>query len=104
MFVLIFFKMNFNKFLQDIKPHLFVIIIFFLVGYVYFIKTFNGYTNREEDVTQGIIKSTEIVKYKEKEGQVPGWTNSIFSGMPSTCWRSACCCMHDFDPGVASGL
>jgi len=84
MFVLIFFKMNFNKFLQDIKPHLFVIIIFFLVGYVYFIKTFNGYTNREEDVTQGIIKSTEIVKYKEKEGQVPGWTNSIFSGMPST--------------------
>ena len=76
--------MNFNKLLQDIKPHLFVIITFFLVGYVYFVKTFNGYSNKEEDITQGFLKSTEIVKYKEKEGQVPGWTNSIFSGMPST--------------------
>lgn len=84
MFVLIFYKMNFNKFLQDIKPHLFVIITFFLVGYVYFIKTFNGYTNREEDVTQGLLKSTEIVKYKKIDGEVPGWTNSIFSGMPTT--------------------
>src|SRR6185369_16893567 len=76
--------MNFKKLFQDIKPHLFVIIAFFLVGYFYFIKTFNGFTHHESDVTQGNLKATEILKYKNTEGQVPGWTNSIFSGMPST--------------------
>ncbi len=76
--------MNFNKFFQDTKPHLFVIIAFFLIGYVYFIKTFNGYTHHESDVTQGNLKTTEIVKYKNIDGEVPGWTNSVFSGMPTT--------------------
>ncbi|MES2618792.1 MAG: YfhO family protein [Bacteroidota bacterium] len=76
--------MNFKKLFQDIKPHLLVIIAFFTIGYAYFYKNFDGYTHKEEDVTQGLLKATEIVKYKQIDGAVPGWTNSIFSGMPTT--------------------
>lgn len=76
--------LNFKKLLNDAAPHAIVILAFFLVGYLYFFKTFQGYTNREEDVTQGLLKSTEISKYRELEGKTPGWTNSIFSGMPTT--------------------
>ncbi len=76
--------LNFKKLLNDAAPHAIVIVVFFLVGYLYFFKTFQGYTNREEDVTQGLLKSTEITKYRELEGKTPGWTNSIFSGMPTT--------------------
>ncbi len=76
--------MNFKKLLQDIKPHALVLLAFFLVGYVYYLRTFNGYSHKEDDVTQGLLKGTEIVKYTNKDGSFPGWTNAIFSGMPST--------------------
>jgi hypothetical protein len=75
--------MNFKKLFGDIKPHAISLLILFLVAYVYFIKTFNGYMHNEEDVTQGLLKSTEIQKYTQEDGSFPGWTNSIFSGMPS---------------------
>ncbi|MDP2174936.1 MAG: YfhO family protein [Bacteroidota bacterium] len=75
--------MNFKKLFEDIKPHGLAILIFFIVGYIYFIKTFNGYMHNEEDVTQGLLKTTEIQKYTDEDGTFPGWTNSIFSGMPS---------------------
>ena len=76
--------MDLKKLINDIKPHALAILAFFIVGYIYYIRTFNGYTHREEDVTQGLLKSSEIRKYTDKEtGQFPGWTNSIFSGMPS---------------------
>lgn len=66
------------------KPHFLAVLLFVGVGFLFYLQNFKGYTHREEDVTQGLLKATEIVKYKEKEGQVPGWTNSIFSGMPTT--------------------
>ena len=61
-------------------PHGIAILVFFLVGYIYFVKTFNGYSHNEEDVTQGLLKGTEIAKYTDKDGEFPGWTNNIFSG------------------------
>lgn len=70
--------------MYDVKPHAIVVIVFLLVGYVYYLKTFNGYTHREDDVTQGLLKGTELSKYTDSKGEFPGWTNSIFSGMPST--------------------
>lgn len=76
--------MNLQKLIQDLKPHALVLLVFFLVGYVYYIKSFSGFTHREDDVTQGLLKGTEIMKYTDKDGNFPGWTNSIFSGMPST--------------------
>lgn len=76
--------MNLKKLIQDIKPHALVLLAFFLVGYVYYIRTFNGYTHREDDVTQGLLKGSELKKYTDSNGEFPGWTNSIFSGMPST--------------------
>ena len=79
--------MNVKKLLQDIKPHALVLLAFFLVGYIYYLRTFNGYSHKEDDVTQGLLKGTEIVKYTNKNGEFPGWTNSIFSGMPTTLIR-----------------
>jgi hypothetical protein len=75
--------MNLQKFISDVKPHVIVILAFFLVGYLYYLRTFNGYTHSEEDVTQGLLKGSELKKYTDKDGNFPGWTNSIFSGMPS---------------------
>lgn len=76
--------MNFNKMIQDIKPHLLVVLAFFMVGYLYYKETFNGKIHKEDDVTQGLLKGTELKKYTDANGDFPGWTNSIFSGMPST--------------------
>ena len=75
--------MNFKKLFESFMPHGIAILVFFLVGYIYFVKTFNGYSHNEEDVTQGLLKGTEIAKYTDKDGEFPGWTNNIFSGMPS---------------------
>ncbi len=76
--------MNLNKLIQDIKPHAIVILAFFLVGYIYYKETFNGKIHKEDDVTQGLLKGSELKKYTDEDGNFPGWTNSIFSGMPST--------------------
>lgn len=76
--------MNFKKLIQDVKPHAIAIFCFFLVGCFYYIKTFQGKIHREDDVTQGLLKGTELKKYTTEDGDFPGWTNSIFSGMPST--------------------
>jgi len=75
--------MNFKKLMKDILPHAAAILVFLLVAYIYFIRTFQGYMHKEEDVTQGLLKGTEIQKYTDKDGDFPAWTNSIFSGMPS---------------------
>ena len=65
--------MNFKKLLEDVKPHALVLLAFFLVGYVYYIRTFNGYSHKEDDVTQGLLKGTELVKYihQKTNGQIP---------------------------------
>ncbi len=76
--------MNLNKLIQDIKPHAIIILAFFLVGYIYYKETFNGKIHKEDDVTQGLLKGSELKKYTDEDGNFPGWTNSIFSGMPST--------------------
>src|SRR5690242_3254447 len=76
--------MNLKKLISDVKPHAIAVLAFFLVGYVYYLKTFQGYSHSEEDVTQGLLKGSELKKYTDKDGHFPGWTNSIFSGMPST--------------------
>jgi len=75
--------MNFKKLIEDCKPHFIAIVAFLIIGFLYFKPNFEGKTHKEEDVTQGLIKATEIKKYM-KDGEAPGWTNSIFSGMPST--------------------
>ncbi|MEZ4805423.1 MAG: hypothetical protein R2852_08045 [Bacteroidia bacterium] len=76
--------MDLKKLLNDIKPHAIVLLVFFCVGFIYFNKTFKGYSHKEDDVTQGLLKGTELNKYTDESGEFPGWTNSIFSGMPST--------------------
>lgn len=75
--------MNFKKLIEDSKPHILSIMVFFIVAAFYFAKTFQGYSHKEEDVTQGLLKGTELNKYTDAEGNFPAWTNSIFSGMPS---------------------
>ncbi len=76
--------MNFDKLIKDVKPHAIAILAFFMISFVYYSKTFSGYTHQESDVVQGLLKGTEITKYTDKDGNFPGWTNSIFGGMPST--------------------
>jgi hypothetical protein len=76
--------MNLNQKVAEAKPHFFAILTFFAVAFIYFSPNFKDKTHRQEDVTQGLIKATELTRYTDENGDFPAWTNSIFSGMPST--------------------
>ena len=55
-----------------------------IISALYTLPTFNGKIHSQSDVNQGLLSLTEANKYKERDGQLPYWTNSIFSGMPTT--------------------
>jgi hypothetical protein len=44
----------------------------------------SGYILDQDDIKLGYAKTTEIREYREVNGEEPLWTNSMFSGMPTT--------------------
>lgn len=72
-------KDRFSKLL----PHLYVVLAFLALSFVYFSPVLNGLELAQSDNIQMKGMASELVKYKELEGEVPLWTNAMFSGMPS---------------------
>lgn len=68
---------------KSLAPHALVAVIFFVAAYIFFMPNFQHKNHSESDMSQYNASTTEINKYKEKEGEYPGWTNGIFSGMPT---------------------
>ena len=73
-----------NKFdFKSLAPHALVAVLFFLAAYIFFMPNFQHKNHSESDMSQYNASTAEINKYKEKEGEFPGWTTAIFSGMPT---------------------
>jgi len=72
-----------NFFLKNWQ-HFAVVVVFFIITIVYFAPEFDGYNLKQHDVEQFLGMSQETKMYREKTGQEPLWTNSMFGGMPTT--------------------
>lgn len=63
--------------------HLGAVVLFLVAASVYFYPSYSGYTIKQGDVTNFVGMAQEIKDYRAS-GEEVGWTNSMFSGMPST--------------------
>jgi hypothetical protein len=63
--------------------HLGAIALFLLISSIYFYPALQGYTVKQGDVTNWVGMAQEIKDYRANDDEV-GWTNAMFSGMPST--------------------
>lgn len=62
--------------------HVGAILGFIIIASIFFYPAWSGYTVEQGDVTNWVGASQEIKDYRDTDGQ-PGWTNAMFSGMPS---------------------
>ena len=76
-------NIDFKQFLKKNWIHFAAFALFFLVTFVYFKPQFNGYSLKQHDIEQfqGMVKETK--DFREKFGEEPLWTNSMFGGMPT---------------------
>ena len=76
-------NIDFKQFFQKNWIHFLAVGLFFLVTYIYFKPQFNGYMLKQHDIEQfqGMARETKV--FREKFGEEPLWTNSMFGGMPT---------------------
>ncbi len=67
---------------KKVLPHVFAIGIFLIVAVIYCKPALQGKVLQQHDITQWKGMSKDIYDYKDKHGEAPLWTNSMFSGMP----------------------
>jgi hypothetical protein len=72
-------KINFKSWL----PHIVAVIIFLLITIIYFSPIFEGKRIAQHDIAQWKGMSQEITEFRERTGEEPLWTNSMFGGMPA---------------------
>jgi len=63
--------------------HLAIIGIFIAITFIYFPPAWQGKVLYQHDVLQAQAGQQEILNIKARDGDMPLWTNSMFSGMPS---------------------
>lgn len=68
---------------KSLIPFFAPILLFAVVCSVYFMPLFQGKTISQGDIIQFTGMSKEINDYRDKTGDEPLWTNSMFSGMPA---------------------
>ncbi len=64
-------------------PHLIAFAVFAIISFTYFYPVLEGKVLRANDSLVSRINSKEIQDHREKYGEEPLWTNSIFGGMPA---------------------
>lgn len=72
-----------KQWFKDNSTHLIVIAIFIVLVFFYLSPIFGGKTLVQTDVVQAEGSQKELFEYKERDGKAPGWTNSMFGGMPT---------------------
>ncbi len=72
-------KINFSKSL----PHLFAIVLFIVIPFIYFSPILQGKVLNQSDIVQSKGMEHERETYKEKDGHEIYWTNAAFGGMPT---------------------
>jgi hypothetical protein len=73
--------MNLN--LKAVLPHVWVVLFFILISFIYCSPIIQGKVPFQSDVIQAISGQRELVQYKKADGSTPLWTNSMFGGMPA---------------------
>jgi hypothetical protein len=68
---------------KPLIPHFIAIGIFLIVALFYCKPALEGKVVQQQDITQWKAMAKDIYNYKEKHGEAPLWTESMFSGMPS---------------------
>lgn len=76
--------MSLKEFFVKHGFHFIAAIAFLIIASVYFKPALDGYVLKQHDVKQFQNVSREIADYKEQDGKTILWTNSMFSGMPTT--------------------
>jgi hypothetical protein len=64
-------------------PHALAVAAFLAITLAYFLPLLSGQQISQHDIMQWQGMSKEIVDFREKHGQEPLWTNSMFGGMPA---------------------
>jgi hypothetical protein len=72
-------KISFNQ----MAPYLAAIVIFISILFIYFNPLLEGKKIKQHDIAQWKGMSKEISDFREKTGEEPLWTNSMFGGMPA---------------------
>lgn len=75
--------MDIKKILTPALPHLIAVLFFVIISFAFFFPVLEGKVLKANDSMVSTINSKEIRDYREKFGEEPLWTNSIFSGMPA---------------------
>lgn len=68
---------------KTVLPHIFALIIFVLISYIYFSPAIEGKSLSGHDNKAYKGMSNEIDTYRKETGEEPLWTNSLFGGMPA---------------------
>lgn len=64
--------------------HFAIVAFFFILTYAYFSPEFDGYGLKQHDIEQFKGMSHETQMFRDKTGEEPLWTNSMFGGMPTS--------------------
>lgn len=73
-----------NKFSwKPLLPHIFAVAVFLIVALVYCKPVLEGKVLQQGDITQWRGMAQDAYNYKENHGEMPLWTNGMFSGMPT---------------------
>ncbi len=68
---------------KPLLPHIIAVAVFLVVALIYCKPALEGQVLQQGDVTQWKGMSKDVLDYKEKHGELPLWTNGMFSGMPA---------------------
>ncbi len=64
-------------------PHILAVLFFIVLAFIYCSPVIQGKIPRQSDVQQATAMQREINQYKDAHGNMPFWTNAMFSGMPT---------------------
>jgi len=81
--VLNFHHMKIKNFGLQVLPHLTAVIFFLVLSYAYFSPLLEGKEIMQSDNIHWKGMSKEIRDFRDKTGEEPLWTNSMFGGMPA---------------------
>ncbi len=72
-----------GKWRSILLPHLGAIVLFLVVGFVYFSPVLQGKVLNQSDMTYYLGMTREARDFYDQTAQHPLWSNSMFSGMPT---------------------
>jgi hypothetical protein len=75
--------MNSQEIIKKYSVHIIAVLLFFLISCIYMYPVFSGKQLQQGDISNFKGISKEIVDFREKYGEEPLWTNSLFCGMPA---------------------